>query len=160
MTMRDVCPASHWAMRGTLPCAIRLTDVYPGEAQRRCCQAAVYCAGAAFTIAIGPLAATCSRRDMAFFKAMSAALSLGLTTDRGRRALRRAAQGGRGEAGVTLGVPLEMSMSCMDPRGGLHCGQCSKGRERARLFDEAGVLTLRAARAVAEIDPAFTAASR
>ena len=41
--------------------------------------------------------------------------------------------------GVTLGVPLELSLSCMNPQGGLHCGQCSKCRERRDAFDEAGV---------------------
>jgi len=36
-------------------------------------------------------------------------------------------------------VPLEYSLSCMNPRDGLHCGLCSKCRERRDAFDEAGV---------------------
>jgi 7-cyano-7-deazaguanine synthase len=41
--------------------------------------------------------------------------------------------------GVFLGVPLEWSLSCMNPRDTLHCGLCSKCRERRDAFDEAGV---------------------
>jgi 7-cyano-7-deazaguanine synthase len=41
--------------------------------------------------------------------------------------------------GVELGVPLELSLSCMNPRDGLHCGECSKCRERRDAFNEAGI---------------------
>ena len=41
--------------------------------------------------------------------------------------------------GVELGVPLELTLSCMNPRNGLHCGQCSKCRERRDAFNDAGV---------------------
>jgi 7-cyano-7-deazaguanine synthase len=41
--------------------------------------------------------------------------------------------------GISLGMPLELTLSCMNPRSGLHCGQCSKCRERRDAFDEAGV---------------------
>ena len=41
--------------------------------------------------------------------------------------------------GVELGVPLELTLSCMNPRQGLHCGQCSKCRERRDAFHEAGI---------------------
>ena len=41
--------------------------------------------------------------------------------------------------GVALGVPLELTLSCMQPKDGLHCGQCSKCRERRDAFAEAGV---------------------
>ena len=36
--------------------------------------------------------------------------------------------------GVELGVPLELTLSCMNPQGGVHCGQCSKCRERRDAF--------------------------
>jgi 7-cyano-7-deazaguanine synthase len=41
--------------------------------------------------------------------------------------------------GVALGVPLALTLSCMSPKGGLHCGRCSKCRERRDAFHEAGV---------------------
>ena len=41
--------------------------------------------------------------------------------------------------GVELGVPLELTLSCMNPQEGRHCGRCSKCRERRDAFIEAGV---------------------
>jgi 7-cyano-7-deazaguanine synthase len=41
--------------------------------------------------------------------------------------------------GASLGVPLELTLSCMNPRDGLHCGVCSKCRERRDAFNGAGV---------------------
>jgi 7-cyano-7-deazaguanine synthase len=40
--------------------------------------------------------------------------------------------------GHELGVPFELTLSCMNPRDGLHCGECSKCRERRDAFREAG----------------------
>ena len=40
---------------------------------------------------------------------------------------------------VELGVPLELTLSCMQPADGRHCGRCSKCRERRDAFLEAGV---------------------
>jgi 7-cyano-7-deazaguanine synthase len=41
--------------------------------------------------------------------------------------------------GIALGVPLEFTLSCMNPTDGRHCGQCSKCRERQDAFRQAGV---------------------
>jgi len=41
--------------------------------------------------------------------------------------------------GTELGVPLELTLSCMQPQAGLHCGRCSKCRERRDGFREAGI---------------------
>jgi 7-cyano-7-deazaguanine synthase len=41
--------------------------------------------------------------------------------------------------GASLGVPFELTLSCMQPRDGLHCGRCSKCRERRDGFLEAGI---------------------
>ena len=41
--------------------------------------------------------------------------------------------------GVALDVPLELSLSCMSPHGTIHCGTCSKCRERHDAFLEAGI---------------------
>ena len=40
---------------------------------------------------------------------------------------------------VELRVPLELTLSCMQPHDGMHCGKCSKCRERRDAFREAGV---------------------
>ena len=44
--------------------------------------------------------------------------------------------------GARLGVPFELTLSCMNPADSalpLHCGQCSKCRERRDAFVAAGV---------------------
>jgi 7-cyano-7-deazaguanine synthase len=41
--------------------------------------------------------------------------------------------------GLELGVPLELTLSCMNPQEGRHCGRCSKCRERRDAFRAAGV---------------------
>jgi 7-cyano-7-deazaguanine synthase len=40
--------------------------------------------------------------------------------------------------GLELNVPLELTLSCMNPDDGRHCGQCSKCRERRDAFLEIG----------------------
>jgi 7-cyano-7-deazaguanine synthase len=41
--------------------------------------------------------------------------------------------------GVALGVPFDLTLSCMSPRGDRHCGECSKCRERHDGFAAAGL---------------------
>ena len=41
--------------------------------------------------------------------------------------------------GMALGVPFELTLSCMQPANGKHCGRCSKCRERREAFVAAGV---------------------
>jgi len=75
-----------------------------------------------------------------FFAAMSHALSLGLASPIAvETPLASMHKAEVIRLGKTLGVPLELTLSCMQPAGGQHCGRCSKCRERRDGFLEAGV---------------------
>jgi 7-cyano-7-deazaguanine synthase len=140
----DVYPASHWALRGEPPAFDTPDeDVYlTGRNVVLLSKAAIHCAQQRIgRIAIGPLAGNpFPDATPEFFDTMARALSLGLA-----HAIEIAAPfAGLHKAdvirlGVALGVPLELTLSCMNPRDGLHCGRCSKCRERRDAFAEAGV---------------------
>lgn len=144
-TMRDVYAPSHWAIRGTPPgYDTPDADVYlSGRNLVLLTKAGVVAAKHhAHRIALGPLAGNpFPDAQPQFFSAMSEALSLGLDhsieivtpflawekVDVVRR-------------GVELRVPLELTLSCMNPAPGpSHCGLCSKCRERRDAFSAAGV---------------------
>jgi 7-cyano-7-deazaguanine synthase len=145
--MRDVFPAAHWAVRGEPPAFDTPDeDVYiHGRNAILLSKAAVYMVAAAHVDACALHLGSLSGNPFPdatpeFFAAMSGALSLGLaatiTIDAPFAALTKADVIRRGMA---LGVPLELTMSCMQPADGLHCGRCSKCRERRDAFREAGV---------------------
>lgn len=148
-TMRDVYPHTHWAIRGVPPAYDTPDeDVYlTGRNLVLLTKAAVVAARSdAHRIALGPLAGNPfpdARPE--FFSAMATALSLGLDHAieiatpflnwEKEQVIRR---------GVELGVPLELTLSCMNPSAGasvlpMHCGLCSKCRERRDAFAQAGV---------------------
>ena len=142
--MRDVYPATHWAIRGRAPAFdTDDRDVYlEGRNIVLLAKTAVLCARLKVSrIALGPLANNpFPDASPEFFATMGRALSLGLArsieidtplTTRHKEDVIR--------LGVELGVPLELSMSCMNPRGDAHCGACSKCRERRDAFEAAGV---------------------
>lgn len=142
--MDDVYPATHWAMRGEPPAFDTPDeDVYlVGRNVVLLSKTAVHCARHGLhRIVIGPLAGNpFPDATPAFFEAMGRALSLGLAhgitieapfAHLGKDAVIR--------RGLALGVPLERTLSCMNPRGGRHCGRCSKCRERRDAFRAAGV---------------------
>jgi 7-cyano-7-deazaguanine synthase len=144
LTMRDVYPATHWAIRGTPPAYDTPDeDVYlAGRNIILLSKAAVFCAGAGIhRLAIGPLAGNpFPDATPAFFAAMGEALSLGL--DHRVEIVAPFAALHKAEVvalGARLGVAMELSLSCMNPADGLHCGLCSKCRERRDAFDEAGI---------------------
>lgn len=160
-TMRDVYSPNHWAIRGTPPAYDTPDeDVYlTGRNLVLLTKAGVVASHRkAGRIALGPLAGNPfpdARPE--FFRAIERALSLGLDhqleistpflTWEKERVIQR---------GVDLGVPLELTLSCMNPvvrvggagrsgeanRVGLpvHCGLCSKCRERRDAFEAAGVI--------------------
>ena len=142
--MRDVYPASHWAVRGEPPgYHTPDEDVYiDGRNVVLLSKASVWCARHAVArLAIGPLAGNPfpdARPE--FFTAMAYALSLGLAHE---IAIAAPFAGLHKEEvirmGASLGVPLELTLSCMNPEGDVHCGRCSKCRERQHAFAAAGV---------------------
>ena len=150
--MRDVYAATHWAMAGHPPAYHTPDeDVYlPGRNVILLGKAAVYCAAAAIDrLVIGTLAHNPFPDATPEFRAaMALALSLGLD-----RALRiDAPYAGTSKAevirrGAALGVPFELTLSCMNPpesaistlQSAIHCGECSKCRERHDAFIEAGI---------------------
>jgi 7-cyano-7-deazaguanine synthase len=141
--MRDVYPTSHWAVRGEAPAFDTPDeDVYiEGRNIVLLSKAAVYMARAGISrVLIGPLAGNPFPDATAgFFDAMARALSIGLAAPIAIEAPFAALNKADVVAlGRSLGVPLELTLSCMQPRNGVHCGRCSKCRERRDGFREAG----------------------
>ena len=147
-TMRDVYSPTHWAIRGVPPAYDTPDeDVYlAGRNLVLLTKAGVVAAKAeAHRIALGPLAGNpFPDARPAFFSAMSEALSLGL--DHAIEVVTPFLEWGKDRVitrGIELGVPFELTLSCMNPllTTGLpqHCGLCSKCRERRDAFASAGV---------------------
>jgi 7-cyano-7-deazaguanine synthase len=144
LDMRDVYPPTHWAIRGEPPgFDTPDEDVYlEGRNVVLLTKAAVFMARTGLArVYIGPLAGNpFPDATPEFFQTMARALSLGLGTS-----IEIAAPfAGLHKADVialghSLGVPLELTLSCMEPAGGLHCGRCSKCRERRDAFREAAM---------------------
>jgi 7-cyano-7-deazaguanine synthase len=142
--MRDVYPPSHWAVRGEAPgFDTPDEDVYiEGRNVVLLAKASVFMARKKIgRVLMGPLAGNpFPDATPEFFDLMGRALSSGLAAPMAIEApfagmdktdvIRR---------GVELGVPFELTLSCMQPEGGLHCGRCSKCRERRDGFAEARV---------------------
>jgi 7-cyano-7-deazaguanine synthase len=147
-TMRDVYPSTHWAIRGVPPAYDTPdADVYlSGRNLVLLTKAGVIAARhGTHRIAIGPLAGNpFPDARPAFFSSMATAMSLALD-----HAIEIAAPFLEWEKaavirrGVELGVPFELTLSCMNPgiSDGFahHCGLCSKCRERRDAFAAAGV---------------------
>lgn len=144
-TMRDVYPPTHWAIRGTPPAYDTPDeDVYlTGRNLVLLTKAGVVAARhGAHRIALGPLACNpFPDARPAFFAAMSESLTLGL--DHAIDVVTPFLDWSKEDVitrGIALGVPLELTLSCMNPAPGpLHCGLCSKCRERRDAFASADV---------------------
>jgi 7-cyano-7-deazaguanine synthase len=142
--MRDVYPAAHWAIRGEAPAFDTPDeDVYiAGRNIVLLSKAAVYMAREHLErVLIGPLQGNpFPDATPEFFAAMSMALSLGLATPITIEApLSRQRKADVIRRGLALGVPFELTLSCMQPVDGSHCGRCSKCRERQDAFREVGI---------------------
>jgi len=142
--MRDVYPASHWAVRGAAPAFDTPDeDVYlEGRNVVVLAKASVYAVRAGLTrLLLGPLAGNpFPDATPEFFGAMGRALSLGLASPIVIEApLASMHKADVIRLGVELDVPFELTLSCMQPVEGRHCGRCSKCRERRDGFRAAGV---------------------
>jgi 7-cyano-7-deazaguanine synthase len=148
LDMRDVYPATHWAVTGEPPAYDTPDeDVYiVGRNIVLLSKAAILCAYRKISrLALGPLAGNpFPDATPEFFAALGRAFTLGLAQDMTIEApflhWDKSAVIARG---VELGVPLEHTLSCMSPAstgaGYVHCGECSKCRERRDAFVAAGV---------------------
>lgn len=142
--MRDVYPANHWALKGEAPgFDTPDEDVYlEGRNIVLLSKAAVFLARAGIErVLIGPLAGNpFPDATPDFFEAMSRALSLGLAASiRIEAPFASLHKHDVVRLGEALRVPFELTLSCMQPVAGAHCGRCSKCRERRDGFLEAGV---------------------
>ena len=149
-TMRDVYAPTHWAIRGVPPAYDTPDeDVYlAGRNLVLITKAGVAAVKAgAHRIALGPLSGNPfpdARPE--FFASIATTLSLGL--DHAIEVATPFLQSSKEDVirrGVDLGVPLEFTLSCMNPvvledaTLPRHCGLCSKCRERRDAFAAAGV---------------------
>jgi 7-cyano-7-deazaguanine synthase len=141
----DVYPPTHWAIRGEPPgYDTPDDDVYlVGRNLLLLAKAAILCARAGINrIALGPLAGNpFPDARPTFFAAMAEALSLGLEHP---LVIMRPFEAMHKEdvirLGASLRVPFELTLSCMNPRDGVHCNACSKCRERQQAFAAAGIV--------------------
>jgi 7-cyano-7-deazaguanine synthase len=143
-TVADLYSPNHWALRGTPPgFDTPDEDVYlTGRNLVLLSKAAIYCAQQHVeAIAIGTLAGNPFPDATGdFFRSLARAVSLGLAREIAIEApCMRMDKADVIRLGRELGVPLELTLSCMNPRDGEHCGECSKCRERRDAFREAEV---------------------
>jgi 7-cyano-7-deazaguanine synthase len=141
--MRDVYPPSHWAVRGEPPAYDTPDeDVYlEGRNVVLLSKASVFMARNRIErIMIGPLSGNpFPDATPAFFDTMARALSIGLDASLSIEAPFAAmTKADVIRLGRSLGVPFELTLSCMQPKDGRHCGRCSKCRERIEAFREVG----------------------
>ena len=141
--MTDVYPPSHWAIRGEAPgFDTPDSDVYlEGRNLILLSKAAVFMARTGSTrVQIGLLSGNpFPDSSRTFFAAMEEAVSAGLASSIAIEApLAEMSKADVIRLGQQLGVRLELTLSCMQPAGGRHCGRCSKCRERRDAFRDAG----------------------
>ena len=144
LPVTDVYPPAHWALRGEPPAFDTPDeDVYlTGRNIVLLSKAALHCAQHRIPrLALGPLAGNpFPDATPEFFGAMARALSMGLAHDiRIDTPLASMQKEDVIRLGAELDVPFELTLSCMNPDDGRHCGRCSKCRERRDAFREAGV---------------------
>jgi 7-cyano-7-deazaguanine synthase len=142
--MRDVYPAAHWAIAGRAPgYHTPDEDVYlPGRNIVLLGKAGVYCALAGIerlvlgTLDHNPFPDATPEFRTRMARAMSTGLAHPVTIDAPYARMSKADVIRRG---VAMQLPLELTLSCMSPSGTMHCGVCSKCRERHHAFVAVGI---------------------
>jgi 7-cyano-7-deazaguanine synthase len=143
-TAQDLYPATLWALTGKPPAFDTPDeDVYlTGRNVMLLSKSGIYCAQHGLNrIALATLAGNpFPDATASFFEVFGRALSMGLNQSIEIAAPFAAMHKSDViQLGVKLGVPLELTLSCMNPQRGLHCGFCSKCRERRDAFNDAAV---------------------
>ncbi len=141
-SVRDVYAPGHWSIVGTPPAwQTPDEDVYlVGRNIVLLSKTAVFCAiNGISRIALAPLGGNpFPDATPAFYDAMADALSIGLAhriaIEAPYREWTKADVIRRGQA---VGAPMALTLSCMNPVDGVHCGACSKCRERHDAFVDA-----------------------
>jgi 7-cyano-7-deazaguanine synthase len=143
LPMQDVYDG-HWSVRGAVPNA-RSGDreVYlPGRNIILLTKAVLHCQRTRIhRIALAPLGRNpFPDSTPAFFRQMERLFALGVGW-RGRilTPYRRLTKTAVIHRGVALGLPLQLTFSCLQPRGWRHCGRCNKCAERQNAFRPAGI---------------------
>ena len=132
----------HWSLNGQVP---EYDDpdeaVYlPGRNVMLIGLAAVWCSTHGInTIAMGtldcnPFADATPEFFGDYARLLSDALSHPLTIETPFRAMGKAELVSRYSK-----LPLGLTLTCMSPQGGVHCGACNKCRERREAFGQAGI---------------------
>jgi 7-cyano-7-deazaguanine synthase len=143
--MRDVLPAGHWALTGIAP-AYSTPDeaVYlDGRNITLLSKAAVLASKLKIKkIAMGLLKGNpFPDATPAFLTAMGRALTLGLAHDiQIQTPLATWTKADVVREAKRIVLPFDLTLSCMAPLGGMHCGRCSKCRERHDAFVQVGLV--------------------
>jgi 7-cyano-7-deazaguanine synthase len=142
LPMSDVAP-NHWSVtgRGVPGFAAALESNYIlGRNLSLLAKAAIFCAHNRIgRIAIAALDANPFPDARAeFFRAVERAVALG-TGLKLRVITPYAGMTKAGVIGRGRGLRLDLTLSCAQPRGGLHCGACTKCAERIEGFRAAGI---------------------
>jgi 7-cyano-7-deazaguanine synthase len=142
--LADLYPPGHWAVTGQPPAFDTPDeDVYlVGRNLVLLTRASILCVQHGLArIVLGVLSGNpFPDATDAFFDAVSRSLSLGLGCRLEIAApFREWSKADVVRRGCALGVPFGLTLSCMNPRDALHCGRCSKCRERRDAFRDAGI---------------------
>jgi 7-cyano-7-deazaguanine synthase len=142
LPMTDLVP-NHWTVTGRRVPGFRAaleSNYIVGRNLSLIAKAAIFCAHNRIgEIAMAPLESNPfpdARPE--FFRAVERAIDLGV----GLRLRVRTPFAGMTKAAVIRrgkGLPLELTLSCANPRGTVHCGACTKCAERIEGFAAAGV---------------------